>query len=86
MINRIVSTEKKRNRIHLIQDTGNVWHPGGPSKEGPADICGSGTKVSHNERSGIYLCERSKHVYERVPEVLDKKGEFSWTEIVSRDF
>ena len=38
MINRILSTEKKRNRGHLIRDTGDASQPGGPSKEGPADI------------------------------------------------
>ena len=37
MINRILSTEKKRNRGHMIQDT-DPPQPGGPSEEGPADL------------------------------------------------
>ena len=38
MINIISSTKKKRNRGHLIQDTGDASQPGGPSEEGPADF------------------------------------------------
>ena len=37
MLNRILSIEKKRNRGHLTQATGNASQPGGPSTEEPAD-------------------------------------------------
>ena len=39
MINRILSTEKERNRGHLkASDTGNPSQLAGPSQEGPADV------------------------------------------------
>ena len=38
LINRILSTEKKRNRGHVKQDTGDPSQPGGPSKEWPVDF------------------------------------------------
>ena len=38
MISGIFSTEGKRNRGHLIQDTGNPSQPGDPSKEWLADF------------------------------------------------
>ena len=38
MINRMFSTEKKRNRGHLTSDTGDPSQPGGSSKERLADI------------------------------------------------
>ena len=31
--------QNERNRGHRIQDRGNASQPGGPSKEGPADLC-----------------------------------------------
>ena len=52
MINRILSTERKRNRGHMISDTGDASQLGGPSKEGLADYPHPHTCMLSNSHSG----------------------------------